>query len=166
MVVLVIAIVFLVISPTLFTFGWHLFHGNTIETRGKKVYVPITWIAETNSAMDVQMTKLPLTLLHGFKFDGMISVGQNFWPPREKMDEIYNSWEAIYWNLADAGAVVSGPVRSGSGADEAFCMESSYPKAPKLASVSCLVLQAKWRADFRGQRTDLKSFFEVIRKMN
>jgi hypothetical protein len=166
MVVLVVAIVLLVISPTLFTFCWHLFHGNTIETSGKKVFVPLTWIAETNSAMDVQMTKLPLTLLQGVKFDGMISVGQNFSPPSEKTEEIYRSWETIYWNFADAGAVVSGPVRTGSGLDETFCMESSYPKAPKLASASCLVLHAKWKADFRGNRNDLKSFFEIIRKMN
>ena len=130
------------------------------------MFVPFTWIAETDDAMNIQMNKLPLTVLPGFKLSGMISIGQNFSPPAEKTEEIYSSWEAIYWNLADAGAVVSGPVRTGSGADEIFCMESSYPKTPKLASASCLILHAKWKVDFRGDRNDLKSFFEIIRRMN
>jgi hypothetical protein len=166
MVVLVVAIVLLVFSPILFTFCWHLFHGNSVETRGEKVFIPFLWIADLDDAMGARMTKLPLTLLQGVKFDGMISVSQNFSPPGEKTEEIYRSWETMYWNLADAGAVVSGPVRTGSGPHETFCMESSYPKEPKLVSASCLVVHAKWKADFGGNRADLKYFLEIIRKMD
>jgi hypothetical protein len=165
-VVIILAIVLLPISPAIGTLGWHLLHGNSIETRGKKVFVPLTWIAETDNAMNVQMMKLPLTVLRGARFDGMISVGQNFSPLREQQEEIYKSWEALYWNFADDGALVTGPVRMGSGIHETICMESSYPKAPNLASASCLILQGEWRVDFRGDRNDLKVFYEIIRKMN
>jgi len=165
-VAIIVAVVLLTISPLLFTLGWHLLHGNTIETRGKKVFVPLRWVADTGDALDIQMQKLPLTVLRGARFDGTILVGQNFSPSHEKTEEIYRSWETIYWNLADAGAVVSGPVRAGSGVHETFCMESSYTKAPKQASASCLILQGQWKADFRGDRDDLTSFFEIVRKMN
>jgi hypothetical protein len=164
--VLFMVAILLFISPAIVTLGWHLFHGNTIETRGKKVFVPPMWIAHTDSAMDILMTKLPLTLLQGVKFNGIISVGQKFSRPRAKTEEIYSSWEAVQWNLANAGAVVTGPVRTGSGVHETFCMESSYPEAPHIVSASCLVLQGKWRADFQGDRNDLKFFFEIIQKMN
>lgn len=116
--------------------------------------------------MDVQMTKLPLTLLRGVRLDGIISVGRNFSRPHEELEEIYSSREAAYWNFADAGAVVTGPVRTGSGSRETFCMESSYSKVPNQASASCLILQGRWTADFRGDRSDLKSFYEIIQKMN
>ena len=165
-VVCILAIVLLPFSPAIFTLGWHLFHGNTIETRGKRVFVPLSWIADTDGAMNIQMQKLPLTLLQGVRLDGMISVGQNFPPLQEKTEEIYRSWEAFYWNLADARAVVTGPVRTGSGVHETICMESSNPNAPNQASASCLILRGQWMADFRGDRNDLKSFFEILRKIN
>jgi hypothetical protein len=139
----------------------------TIEARGKKVFVPFRWIAWTDDAMDVEITKLPLTIFRGARFeDGTISIGHNNLPDHSDAGEGVRSWEAIYWKLAEAGAVVTGPVRSGSGDNEGFCMESSYPRAPHLKSASCSVLRGKWRADFRGGREDLKLFFEIIQRMN
>ncbi len=160
------AIALMSISPAIFTLGWHLIHGNTVETRGTRVFVPLRWVAYSTDAMDVQMEKLPLTVLGSLRFYGMISVGRNFSSSHARPEEIYRSWESIYWYLADAGAVVSGPVRIGSGAHETICMESSYPRAPKQASASCLILQGQWRADFYGDRDDLNSFYEILRKMD
>lgn len=59
------ALFLLPVSPAIVALGWHLIHGNTIETRGKKVFVPSRWIAWTDHAMDVGITKLPLTIFRG-----------------------------------------------------------------------------------------------------
>jgi hypothetical protein len=64
-IIAIVALFLLPVSPAIVALGWHLIHGNTIETRGKKVFVPPRWIAWTDHAMDVGITKLPLTIFRG-----------------------------------------------------------------------------------------------------
>ena len=106
-VIVILAAVSLFVSPGIMTLGWHLFRGNTIEMRGKKVFVPIAWIAETDGGRDVSLMKLPLSLLHGLRFDGLILVSQNLLPPDKKTEEVYRSFETGYWTFADSGALVT-----------------------------------------------------------
>ena len=47
MVIGVATFVLLIISPALFMLGWQVHYGSTIQTRGKKVSVPLRWVAET-----------------------------------------------------------------------------------------------------------------------
>jgi hypothetical protein len=166
LVIVILAAVFLFILPVIMTLGWHLFHGNTIETRGMKLFVPLAWIAETDGARDVSMTKLPPSLLHGLRFDGLIFVSQSLLPPDKETEEVYRSFETGYWTFAGTDTVVTGPVRIGSGASEMFCMQSTNLKAPNLVSASCLVLKGKWQAQFDGQKNDLETFFQIIRNID
>ena len=161
-----VAVFLFLISPALVTLGWHLLNGSTIQSRGKRVLVPLKWIAETNNTMGVQMWKLPFTILRGAKFDGMISVGQSALLPSQKTEEFYKSFETLYWNLAGANAVVSGPVRTGTGSKETFCMESTYSGARNQVAARCLILEGKWDADFMGDKKDLGTFFEIIQKID
>jgi hypothetical protein len=64
------ATVLFILSPGIYTLGWHLFHGHTIETRGQKVFVPLAWVAETDGLRDIEMTKYRPTILGSIKFDG------------------------------------------------------------------------------------------------
>ncbi len=130
------------------------------------MFVPIAWIAETDGGRDVSLMKLPLSLLHGLRFDGLILVSQNLLPPDKKTEEVYRSFETGYWTFADSGALVTGPVRTGSGAREIVCMQSSRFNMPNPISVSCLILQGNWQAHFDGDKKDLESFFGIIEKIN
>jgi hypothetical protein len=112
------------------------------------------------------MLKLPLTILRGGKFDGVISVGRSVLLPNQETEEFYKSFERTYWNLAGANAVVSGPLRTGTGPHETFCMESTYPGLSNQVDIRCLILRGKWDADFMGDKKDLVTFFKIIQSIN
>jgi hypothetical protein len=137
-----------------------------IVSRGKPIVVPIRWIARTNDTLGVSMTKLPLTVLSRAPVDGTISLGRSAQLANQKSDERYISFENLYWNLAGSNAIVSGPIRIGTGSHEIFCMESTYPAGNHYAEARCLILQGEWDADFTGDKKDLGTFFEIIQKIN
>jgi hypothetical protein len=161
-----VVLVGLAAAPGLATLGWHLLHGNTIAARGKNIFVPLRWIAKTNETMGVSMTKLPLTVLSRTPSNGTILVGQSFSFSNQEKEERYKSFENLFWNLAVANAVVSGPIRTGTGAHETICMESTFPGASNHAEARCLILQGRWDAEFMGDKKDLGAFFEIIQKIN
>jgi hypothetical protein len=165
-VLMMVPIAGLVAAPGLTTLYWHLLHGNTVESRGKNIFVPLRWIAKTNDTMGISMTKFSLTVLPKTPIDGMIIVGQFSLPSNQEKEEHYKSFENLYWNLAIPNAIVSGPIRTGTGASETFCMESTYPGLSNHTDARCLILQGKWDADFSGDKKDLGTFFEIIRKIN
>jgi hypothetical protein len=159
-------LVLLIASPGLFMLTWHLLHGSTIETRGKAVYVPLGWIAEIDGANDAQLSKIPFVIpMNGFTFDS-IFVGQSTSPRGQSTDELYKTSETLFWNLhSDLGQVISGPIKMGSGSQEAFCMVGNDPKSD-VSTASCLLLKGTWSADFMGNKKDLGVFYEVIQKLN
>lgn len=166
------AVLFLVLgimSPALVTLAWHLRYGNTIESRGKKVFVPLTWIADIGDSNDAELNKLPLILpllAREQPFEGMIWFGQSLPAQTKDVEQLYKSSESIFWNLhSDFGETISGPFRRGSGAQEAFCMEATETKVD-WSSVSCLVLRGKWQADFMGRKKNMEDFFTIIQKLN
>jgi hypothetical protein len=148
-------------APGLFTLGWHLSHGNAIRTRGKTIPVPMGWIGETTDSLDVSLTKLPMTISHGSRLDGTIWVSRLV-VPDERSDD---SWKATYWSLSLPGSVVSGPTKVGSGVKEAICMQSSFPSRPDQVSMSCLIEQRTWTADFWGAKKDAQTFFRIIQQI-
>lgn len=160
-----LAVLFLIFAPAVLTLGWHSLHGETIQTRGKTIHVPMAWIAERTDSLDVMMTKLPKTVFGGDRFYGWITVGRSVLSPCKKEAECNESWKAEYWNISGDNAVVSGPLRMGPGGRQAFCMESFYPAAPTQVSLSCLILHGTWRADFRGDKKDLETFVQIIQKI-
>jgi hypothetical protein len=164
LVLLLFALLFL---PALLTLVWHLRHGHTIETRGKTVQVPLGWTAEVDGGLNIEMFKYPATMLNGMKFDATISLSRNFVPPHTSVERMEASWQAFNWNLADdLGAVMTDPVRSGSGSSETLCMKSSSPKSPDFVSIRCLVQQDPWNADFDGDKKNLGIFYAIVQKMN
>ena len=141
--------------------GWHAIHGNTIESRGEKVPVPIGWIASQSVDMSVQLMRLPPTVFQVHDDYSSISVGRSIPRRDETMEQSYESWEKTYWSFALDQAIVSGPDRTGSGVREIICMQSSYLREPERASASCLLLQGKLHAEFWGKRADLDTFFAI-----
>lgn len=143
--------------------GWHAIHGNSIQMRGKKVSVPFGWIADIGADLGVHMMRLPLTAFQIRSEESSMFMSQASWSRGESKEEFYESWEKVYWNLSVNQAIVSGPVRSGSGTSETICMRSSYLREPNRASAVCLLLQGKWEAQFWGDKSDLETFFTVVR---
>jgi len=166
LVTLTLVVLLMIVSPGIYTLGWHLLHGHTVETRGQKVFVPLAWVAETNGLRDIEMMKYSPTILGGIKFEGSIDVRRNFLAPHETVEYFYATSEIIYWEFAPHGAAVTGPTRIGSGQAETLCMASSYAKEPDLASASCVVQQGLWTVDLDGKKKDLAAFRKVVQKMN
>jgi len=162
----ILSAVLLFISPTIYTLGWHVLHGNAVETRGHRIIVPLRWTADADDPTGVSMTRLPATVIHGVRLGAWISIGPYFPPPHENPMDVFSSWEHVYWNLALPGAAITGPIRIGSGVHEFVCMESSYPQAPQRETASCLMLQGTWAADFLGDKNDSKTFFDLLQKFD
>jgi hypothetical protein len=163
-----VALLLMITAPTLVTVAWHLRHGNTIECRGKAIFVPLRWTAYIGDSNDAMLTKLPLVVWpkSGATVPSTISVGQ--WLPTrgENIELHYKTFESLFWNLhSEFGEAISGPVRMGSGSLEAFCMEGVTPGTTRV-SVSCAILGGKWTADFMGDKKDKEEFYTVIRRLN
>ena len=167
-VAILIALLLMIAAPTLVTLAWHLRHGSTIECRGKAIYVPPRWIAHIGDANDAMLTKLPfvLSLKPGGSVLSMISVGQALPTHGENVEVQYKSFEALFWNLhSDLGDAVSGPVRIGTGPQEAFCMQAT-PSGTTRSYASCAIQGGKWTADYIGDKNDIEAFFTIIRRLN
>ena len=143
--------------------GWHAIHGNVIELQSEKVPVPFGWIASPNVDMSVFLARLPPTAFQIYGDYSTIFIGREFPQRDETLEQSYENWEKWYWNAAFDGAIITGPKRSGSGAREIICMQSTYLREPKRANASCLLLQGKLHAEFEGQKADLDTFFDVTR---
>jgi hypothetical protein len=108
-------VVFLfLISPTIFTLGWHAVHGSTVEFRGHKIVVPLWWIAKPEAQLDLSMTRYPLTLIHGARFAPMASFSPMLPDPKADPETDHNLWEKAFWNTALPSQSVKGPIRIGS----------------------------------------------------
>ncbi len=165
---ILLALLLMIVSPSLVTLAWHLRHGNTIESRGKAIFVPPKWTAYIDESYGAELTKLPfvLSLNRGAWNPSMISVHPL--PPmgRENNGVEYKTFESFFWNLhSDLGNAISGPFRTGSGPQEAFCMEAVSPGTTRTY-VSCAILGGKWTADFMGDKKDLEDFYTIIRRLN
>jgi hypothetical protein len=165
---ILLALLLMIMTPTLVTVAWHLRHGNAIECRGKAIFVPLRWIAYIGDSNDAVLTKPPLVVWPESRatVTSMISVGR--WPPAGgEINELhYKTFENLFWNLHSGfGEAISGPVRMGSGQLEAFCMEGVTPGTSR-ASVSCTILGGKWTADFMGDKRDVEEFYTIIRRLN
>ena len=109
-----LALLLMIIAPTLVTLAWHLRHGNTIECRGKAIFVPLRWIAYIGDSNDTRLTKLPLFvwLKSGATVPSTISIGQ--WVPTrgENIELHYKTFENLFWNQhSEFGEAISGPNR-------------------------------------------------------
>lgn len=158
-----IALCGVIVSPGLVMLGWHAIYGNSMQMRGKKVPVPFGWIADIGPDLGVHMMRLPFTAFQIRSGESSMFMSQASWPRGESKEQFYESWEKANWNLSDNQEIVSGPFRSGTGASETICMQSSYLREPNRTSASCLLLQGKWEAQFWGDKSDLQTFFTVVR---
>lgn len=165
---IILALLLLVLAPTLVTLAWHLRHGNTIECRGKAIFVPPRWVAHIGDGNGAILTKLPLvvSLKPGARVLSSISIGQSLSTRGENIELQYKTFESMFRNLhSDLGEAVSGPLRMGSGAQEAVCMEGATPGTTR-SSASCAILGGKWTADFMGDKKDMEEFYAIIRRLN
>lgn len=156
----------LFISPTIFTLGWHVVHGNTVEFRGHTVAVPLRWTAESEGQLSLSETKYSATVVHGVRFTAMFSISPTFPSSKENPRTDYRFWEKAFWNTALPRQAVKGPILMGSGLHEVICMEAIDAKGAGLQSVSCSMLNGSWESDFLGDADDMKTFFDMVRDFN
>lgn len=156
-------------APMLQTLVWHLRYDNAIRYGGKNIPVPTRWIASTEPEgvlQGVELTKLPVSLLFADRPQGLISLSQSQNRPGETPEEISKSWVSMYWTLhAGSDDVVVGPLKVGSGTDDTVCMELFNRRVLGQASASCLLFHGKWTAEFFGDKKDISSFFEIVRRV-
>lgn len=155
-----------IFSPTLFTFVWHLRHGNTIKSRGESIFVPPRWTAQLDDANDAELTRYPLAALQIAKMEtpDTIFVEKVLPPPAPAKADQYKMFEEVFWNL-HPGEVVSGPLKVGSQPQTAVCMRATTARAAEFSEESCMLLGGRWHADFMGHSSGLKDFSTVIQRL-
>ncbi|MGA9882127.1 MAG: hypothetical protein WBQ34_00240 [Candidatus Acidiferrales bacterium] len=166
MAVLVVAAFLLFISPTIFTLGWHVVHGNTVEFKDHTVAVPLRWTAESEGQLSLSMTKYPATAVDGVRFTATLWISPTLPSSNENPRADYRFWEKTFWNTALSGQAVKGPIVMGSGRHEVICMEAIDAKEVALQSASCLMLNGTWEANYLGNADELGRFFKMVRDFN
>jgi len=133
--------------------------------------VPLMWTASIDEEpMDrsVDLNRLPVWLVSAEKVYGQISLGPWDYPSKESPEQVSKDWTVVFWTLHSAtDDVVTGPmeIKLNSGGP-ARCMESAYRTAPNAVTVSCLLFQRKWKAEFIGDKRDIGVFFYLIRNLD
>lgn len=157
--------VFLAISfaPTLFTTWFHLVHGSHFSYADKSILVPLRWHAKIEGGK-AYISKFSCTVFAKSPASGLIS----FWPVESppkteaEKDLLYQSFASVYWTyLASGGGETIGPIRKGSGDNEAVCMETTIRK-DKWMSSTCLIFRGSWNASFLGDPKELGTFYEIV----
>lgn len=150
-------------GPILITAWWHLLHGDHIQCAGRSFHVPFRWHAkvEGNKAY---ISKFRLTVFAGSPTSALISLWPVADPPTNEAEKnsTYQSFTSVYWTyLSDGAGDTRGPIRRGTGENEAVCMQTSVIKG-RWASVSCLVHGGTWYGTFYGQPEEIQSFYKII----
>jgi hypothetical protein len=133
--------------------------------------VPLMWTAsidEEPTDRSVDLNRLPVWLVSAGKVYGRISLGPWDFATGDSPEQVSKVWTAVFWTIhSGANDVVTGPieVKLYSGGS-ARCMESAYTTAPNAVTVSCLLFQRKWQAEFIGDKKDTGVFFDLIRNLD
>lgn len=166
-----VTVILALFVPVLFTFAWHLRHKNTFEYKGTKMRVPLMWIASISEEpvdQRVDLNKFPVWLVSANKVQGTIFLGPWDYSSADSPEQVSKAWTAVFWTMhSGKNEVVTGPIEVKiSSGSPARCMESSYTTAPSTVNVSCLLLQLRWKAEFFGERKNMKDFFDLIRSLD
>jgi hypothetical protein len=166
LILLGLSCIFTFFGPVVMTLFWHMRSGFSVVYRGRTIQVPLEWIASAEP-LRLELSKWKRT---PFSKPPILDFA-DFEPLREaattRRNDLANSWEAHYWNGgAGTGDIISGPFNIGSGADEILCMESVSKEYPNRASASCIVFQFHMKATYSGERRDLETFFQIVRKIS
>jgi hypothetical protein len=149
-------------SPTIVMVYWHLRYGSIVVYRDKRIPVPSRWIVEENVPQELQLMKLPMTVL-GLKSAPTASLSRGI-SPKVPMEEKFQSFQAYFWTYVADGGAVSGPIRFGKGADEGYCMISSPRDPHSFSNVQCDLFRGTWFAIFLGEEKDVGSFLQIVRQ--
>ena len=127
---ILLALLLMIVSPSLVTLAWHLRHGNTIESRGKAIFVPPKWTAYIDESYGAELTKLPfvLSLNRGAWNPSMISVHPL--PPmgRENNGVEYKTFESFSGICTRTSVML---FRAPSGRDRGRRKRSAWRQCPQ-----------------------------------
>lgn len=152
------------LGPILVTIVWHLLHGNIVMCADREISVPLRWYPSVESR-SVTLVKLPISIYTAHIFRAWIYLSPLSEPPqtRAEIEEAYKNFAIVYrTQLASDGNVIQGPIRIGTAANEAFCMQSFSQNNETWFEDSCMFFQGTWRADFQGGKNDREAFYKII----
>lgn len=161
-VVLILGITF---SPLLRTLAWHMTHGNSILFKGKRINVPLKWIA-TSETQGATLSRLALTVLSSDKpVHSFITFGKVGMPTNQTPEQIADSFVAVYWTYLAGDRAVKGPLKFTVDSEEVVCMEGTTSNDPTHMEVACLFPTAGLTASMLGEREDRDLFYDTVRSV-
>jgi hypothetical protein len=159
--------VWVIFLPSLYALGWHLRYGNALTYKGKLVPIPGNWIAEAQP-QGLTLTRAPATLFGYLGHDWILRwISIYKMPPLKNrpVREVEESFEKGFWTYTPGttvDAVISGPIRLGVPPNDAFCMKATPTHHPGPISISCLVQNATWHANYMGGEQYVSQFYKMM----
>jgi hypothetical protein len=153
------------LCPLILTAWWHLVHGNSIKWAGRAFHVPLRWYAKTYEGQ-VYISKFSSTVFSKGPSRALILLWPIETPPKTEAerDSLYQTFPSAYWNVLAGSGETTGPIRIGTGENEAVCMETAIIK-DKWTSLACVICRGTWNATFHGEPKELDSFYAIIKSV-
>jgi len=153
-------------GPRVYTFFWHILHGNHISTLERKIYVPLCCIASTDGRT-VNVFRLSTTLFSRPSYLAVTNLGPKPLPFKSEAEKEsgYETLESAYWTyMTQNSGATSGPLRRGNGPNESFCMQTAFLPAPdkRYLRIFCYAFGGKWTAEFEGDAREVRDFYEIL----
>jgi hypothetical protein len=164
-----VLVLVVILSPSLYTLGWHLRHGSVVAYKDKHVTIPLGWIADAKP-QGLDITQLPITIftIHSTKsIFGGIDVYRSGPIRDQTLHETQESFEKgvqTYFPVSPH-AVISGPIQMGTPPNDIFCMKITDAGQDFPVSLHCILQEAVWSAHFVGNERDVETFYAVLRSL-
>lgn len=160
----------LLLSPSLYTVGWHLLHGSVLAYKDKHVTIPLGWIADAEP-QGLNIKQLPTTIFTVFS-SRWIRGGMNLYkgtPIRnqtlQQAEESFEKGVQTYFPIS-AHSVISGPIQMGATPHDIFCMQITDAGQELPVSLHCMLQEGVWSARFVGKEADVETFYALLRSLN
>jgi hypothetical protein len=159
-------IVGITFAPILRIAAWHVIHGNSVLYKGRRIDVPLRWIA-SSEPQGATLTRLAPTVFSSDKpvhsFIMFSKVGK---PPNQTPQQLADSFVAAYWTYLAGNRVVKGPLKVTADSEEIICMEAAPPKDAAHLEVACLFPTGGLTATLLGEREDRDLFYDTVRRVH
>jgi hypothetical protein len=159
----------LILSPSLYTLGWHLRHGSVLAYKDKHVTIPLGWIADAEP-QGLDITQLPTTIFtilsSRWIFGGMhlYKGGPIRNQTLQQAEESFEKGVQTYFPVS-AHAVISGPIQMGTPPNDIFCMQITAADQDLPVSLHCMLQEGVWGAQFVGNERDVEIFYALLRSL-
>jgi hypothetical protein len=159
----------IIFSPWLYSFGWHLRHGELLEYRGQNFVVPNRWIADPKpqGRQGLTLRKWPVTVFDFLRFrwlTGSVSITPGLPLKNRTASEVEESFEKGFWTYPPGppDGAVSGPVRRGAPPNDLFCMRYTPSGGAYPIVVECLWKQGSWNINVIADDSDVDTISTIL----